>query len=495
MLSEVTILVIASLAAGALLIVALLEVVWPSRSRHPRARRQYRKPHRGRRRPDRAPDRRLTASARPPLARPRPPVPRAVGPLTSVASTVTVAGPPVTEPAAETAPAPEASPAAAVPVAAEVAVPTAPGDDALPFEECFTLYQDKRYADVVATAAPALERSVEAPVRSARLAHEVAALWSLVGLSKQALNDEDGARSAFEEAIHAAPSSDRPTYQRHLAALALTAGRKLIARVEALPDTAGEERVAALRSAVLWLRQGLAGAPEDANLTLTLERSRKGLWVSYGQFATALIQRQDFHGARRLIREALAEEDFPEDRREVFRDLLATTFSGEIGQLTAHAIRTMQDEHEHEREALTSLQRAEGLLSSIPDEALTPKRREEVSRRLWWGYTKLGVRRVESGEYEDALEPLFHALRFGDVGADRQQETRTALVRAVDGVTEARAESIDQLLKTGKRDAALEEGDRLRKLLRDSLEVGLSKQELTSALMRSRRVLDQVESS
>jgi tetratricopeptide (TPR) repeat protein len=263
--------------------------------------------------------------------------------------------------------------------------------------------------------------------------------------------------------------------------------------VETLPETAGEERIAALHSAVLWLRQGLACAPDDANLAAGLERSRKGLWVSYGQLATALIQRQEFHGARRLIREALGEEGFPDDRREVFKDLLATTFSGEIGQLTAHAIRTMQDEHE--REALSALQKAEALLSSIPEEALTPKRREEVSRRLWWGYTKLGVRRVESGEYEDAIEPLLHALKFGEIDAERQQETRAALVRALEGVTEARAESIDQLLKTGKREAAIEEGDRLRQLLRQSMEVGLSKSDLASALTRTRRVLEQVESS
>ena len=359
-------------------------------------------------------------------------------------------------------------------------------------EECFTLYQDQRYADVITTAVATLEQCIEARAGSAKLAHEVAALWSIMGLSKQALNDENGARAAFEEAIVAAPAAEQSTYQRHLAALALTAGRKLIARAETLPETAGEGRVTALRHAVLWLRQGLACAPDDANLSVALERSRKSLWVSYGKFAATLIQRQEFHGARRLIREALAEEDFPEDRREVFKDLLATTFSGEIGHLTAHAIRVMQDEHE--REASTSLRRAESLLSSIPSEALTPKRREEVNRRLWWGYTRLGVRRVESGAYEDALEPLFHALQFGEVDPERQRETRTALVRALEGVTEARVESIDQLLKSGKRDAAVQEGDRLRKLLREGMEVGLSEHELTSALTRTHRVLEQAES-
>mgnify|MGYP001609775466 CR=1 FL=1 len=93
------------------------------------------------------------------------------------------------------------------------------------------------------------------------------------------------------------------------------------------------------------------------------------------------------------------------------------------------------------------------------------------------------------------MEPLFHALTFGEIDAERQQETRTALVRALEGVTEARAESIDQLLKTGRREAAIQEGDRLRTLLRQSMEVGLTKTDLTAALTRTRHVLEQVESS
>jgi tetratricopeptide (TPR) repeat protein len=517
MLSEEMILVIASLAAAALLIVALLEVVWPSHGRHRRARGRYTSP---RARGPRAAERRPVAPPRQPLSRPGPaPVTRVLeqSPVAPLPAPVPVkarqqpivAPSPAPLPARTPAPAPPAPvpPAAPIPPAPVVAVTPpavpaagparvetpAPTGEVLPFEECFALYQDKRYADVIAAAMPALDRYVETPSAGARLAHEMAALWSLVGLSKQALTDEEGARAAFEEAIHAAPASERSTYQRHLAALALTVGRKLMARAETLPETVGEERIAALRGAGLWLRQGLACAPDDTNLTAALERSRKGLWVSYGQVATALIQRQEFHGARRLIREALAEEGFPDDRREAFKDLLTTTFSGEIGQLTAHAIRTMQDEHE--REALAALQKAEALLSSIPEEALTPKRREEVSRRLWWGYTKLGVRRVESGEFEDAVEPLFHALKFGEIDVERQQETRTVLVRALEGVTEARAESIDQLLKTGKREAAIQEGDRLRTLLRQSMEVGLTKADLTAALTRTRHVLEQVESS
>jgi tetratricopeptide (TPR) repeat protein len=505
MLSEEGLLLVACMAAAALVIIALLEVLWPSRRRHPRARGRARRGRAERSRESRrgyrgaAPERGETA------ARPASPTPRRVQetsppgterPGQSVFARVgarTQAPQPTTDPAPVADPPVPASPTP-TPVdpapAAEVPTP-APEMSGVPVEECFALYQDTRYDDVIARAAPALERYAEPAGLNPTLAHEVAALWSVTGLSKQALEDEEGARAAFEAAIRAAPESERSTYQRHLAALGLTVARRFIARAETLPETAGGERAGALRNGVRWLRQALACAPEDATLQEALERSRAGLWDSYARFATALIQRQEFHGARRVLREALAEEGFPEERRDAFGDLLAATFSGEIGQLTAHAIRVMRDEHE--REALASLERAEALLASIPAETLTPKRREEVNRRLWWGYTRLGARRVASGAYEDAVEPLFHALRLSDADPEQLQEARAALVQALDGVTEARVESIDQLLKAGDRDAATRESDRLRKLLLESIELGLSQTELRSALTRSRRVLERVE--
>ncbi len=102
---------------------------------------------------------------------------------------------------------------------------------------------------------------------------------------------------------------------------------------------------------------------------------------------------------------------------------------------------------------------------------------------------------MASGEYEDAVEPLFHALKLGDADPEQQQEARAALVQALDGVTEARVESIDHLLRVGDRDGAARESDRLRKLLLESIELGLTKSELTSALTRTRRMLGQVEPS
>ena len=361
----------------------------------------------------------------------------------------------------------------------------------LPLAQCQALYEGKQYQEVIATGEPALQRALGEIAGSGPAAYEVAGLWSLLALSRQAVGDEEGARSEFEEAIHTAPEADRPQYQQHLATLTTSVSRRLLARAEQIAEGPGEERIGLLRQAMLWLRQGLAEMPGDGELASALEQTRHGLWVAYGQTVTVLIQRQEFHRARRLIRDALSEEEFPRERRDQFAELLSATFTGEIGQLTASAIRALEDEREGE--ALTFLQRAEGVLKSVPSEALTSKRREEVNRRLWWGYTKLGMQRVEAGEHEGALEPLFHALRIGEINPERQQETREAIVRALVGISETRVTVIRQLLKEGKRSDAVEEGERLKGLMRKSLELGLSQQELSPAFAKARRAMELIE--
>lgn len=400
---------------------------------------------------------------------------------------------PRSRPAApEAAPAAPAVPAEPAPSPAEVERPVpGPPEVELPLEQCRSLYEGKQYQEVIAAAEPALQRALGELSGIGPRAQEVAGLWSLLALSRQALGDEEDARSAFEEAMHAAPEADRPTYQQQLAALATSVGRRLLARAEEIGDAAGEERIGVLRQAMLWLRQGLAEAPGDGELSSALERARRGLRASYAQTVTALIQRQEFRRARRLIRDALADEELPAEGRANLNELLSQTFAGEIGQLSASAVRALEDEREGE--ALTFLERAEGLLTSVPAEALTAKRRDEVTRRLWWGYSKLGMRRVEAGEHEEAIEPLFRALRIGETSPERQQETHEGIVRALLGVAEGRAALINQLVKDGKRSAAVEEGERLKAVLRESLELGLSQQELSPVIAKARLALESID--
>src|SRR5256885_2199490 len=140
-----------------------------------------------------------------------------------------------------------------------------------------------------------------------------------------------------------------------------------------------------------------------------------------------------------------------------------------------------------EAEALESLKRAEVVLAAIPADALPPTRRDEVDQRLWWGYAELGSRRLEAGDYEGALDPLVHALRFGSIGLDRQVETRAAVVRALEGIAAVRALSIRRLAEAGGRDEAIVGAEDLRALVKRGLDVGLTAHELIAALARVRR--------
>jgi hypothetical protein len=203
-----------------------------------------------------------------------------------------------------------------------------------------------------------------------------------------------------------------------------------------------------------------------------------------------LAQRQQYGAARRLLREALDDRRFPSARAATFRELFSGTYGGEIGQLTAQAIRSMQAARE--TEALAALERAEELLDHVHDEALPPKRREEVDRRLWWGYKKLGRRRAQAGEYEGAVDALAHALRFAGVGTDRQADTRAALVRALEGLAEQRVLVIRELAEAGDREAALVQTDKLWSRLRSVLAAGLMEADLALAFAKAQRVFDEV---
>src|SRR6267142_3452492 len=474
-LTEEALIFLVALGALGLVVLGTLELVWPSKPRHPVRRSAPRAPASASRGVEAAAERRWrsnrprhAASAHDSHVRRQA---KSAEPLRPV--------PPFTLVPRARPPQP-VEPAPLEPVAARaVAI----------VDHCFTLYQEHRYADVVTIATGALADDAPAARRPAD-GKEAAALWSMVALAQQGLGDQAGARAALEAAIATAPETDRVTYQRQLATLALGVAQDLIASAGAHVAPDSESRVSALRDALAWLEGGHAAAPGDAALRELATTAETLLWPAYEQVVMALVQRQEFNAARRLLREALEHERLPSARAETFRELFSGTFAGEIGQLTAQAIRSMQDAHE--TEALGALERAERLLQTVHDEALPPKRREEVDRRLWWGYNKLGLRRVEGGAFEEALEPLVRALRLAGTAPDRQSETRAALVRAFEGWTEASALAIRQVADAGDREAAIVHSDTLWTRLHAGLEEGLSERELAGAFTRVRRLFEEI---
>jgi tetratricopeptide (TPR) repeat protein len=459
-LSEEALIVLAAFGACGLLVLGVLELLWPARPRHP-VRRPAPLPVVHQPRPHRT-----SALVRHALEPGRSPYTRRATALPAPAV--------IEAPEPETLPPPEPLLEPALVVEPEgLPVPAVPV-----VEACFVLHQEGRHGEVIAAATAALAGR---PGPS-----ETAALWSVVALTRQAQGEEDEAREALEKAIEAATATERPAYQRQLAALAEGAARARLTDSERVrPDS--ETRLWALREAATWLDCGLRATPADPALTELAEGVRESLWPAWERTVMALVQRQDFRAARRLLREALADPRFPPGLGESFRGLFSGTFSGEIGQLTARAIRSVQDARE--ADALAALRRAEGLLAALNDTALPPRRREEVDRRLWWGYRSLGERRLASGAYEDALEPLLHALGY-PVGPDQQAETRALLLRALDGVADARALGIREVADAGDREAALVQCDKLWTLLRSAGERGLSATDLEGVYGKVQRLFE-----
>jgi tetratricopeptide (TPR) repeat protein len=401
MLSEEALIVVAAFGACGLLVLGVLELVWPTRPRHPvRPRRPLpaRRPIRSRRGP-------RAESPGPELASQRGPiVPHSPARLPGEVPVVAAALP-------DTSPVLEAAPPPGTLV-----------------DECFALQQAGRYAEAVQTATAAL-RGAEGASRPAD-AHTTAALWSVAALAYQGLGEHVEARAALQAAVEAAPAADRPTYQRRLGTLADGVARRLLAEAAQHPRGDTPECLETIRTAVVWLEHGVAAVPADAGLAQLSQGAQAALWRSYERAVMALLQRQEFRPARRLLRDALADPRFPPERVDTFRELFTGTFSGEVGQLTAQAIRSVQEARE--ADACLAVQRAEALLATLSDEALSAKRREEVDRRLWWVYSRLGERHLNSGDFEAALEPLVRALGY-DVGVERHDQTRSLLARALEG--------------------------------------------------------------
>ncbi len=368
------------------------------------------------------------------------------------------------------APEPERDPAAS----------TADGPPPSAVERCRHLLAAGRPAEVVALATAALAAG------GGGGGPESSQLWGVLGLACRAEGDLHGARAALERAAASAPAEERPTWRGHLVALAVEAGRT---RLAAAGTGDGEERVRAARDALAWVEVGRA-AGDDPALDALAEQARAALWPAYEDAAGELIHRQDFQAARRLLQDALYDAACPADTALALRGMMAATFGGEVGQLTAEAIRRLQEGREEE--ALATLDRAETVLATIPDDGLPSRRRQELERRLWWGFTRLGIARVDSGRLQEAVEPLMRALAFPAVGPERQEETRAPLARALHGLVEAQAAAAERRLRERDLEGARRLGEQLRALLAAATERGLARERLAAAFERTDALLERL---
>jgi hypothetical protein len=295
MLNEDGLLLILVLGACGFVLLGTLELLWPTRPKHPR-----RKPVSAR-----EISRRAAARVAPP------PPPRESRP----ARVAPPPAPPREEARAEVAPAPPPT------VSAAAFEPTVTFEPEIPVvERGFALLKEQRLSEVVTLAERELKtRKGETPTQDA------ARLWGLVGLAKQGLDDVEGARFAFEEAIATASGSERSTWEGHLVALTLAVGRRAIA---GQGTASPADRVASLSSAIEWLERGLAISPNYPALREVGTAAREALWAGHEAVVNDLLQKHDVAQARHALEVVIADPECPPERRLAFCRLLDGLNSG-----------------------------------------------------------------------------------------------------------------------------------------------------------------------
>jgi hypothetical protein len=87
------------------------------------------------------------------------------------------------------------------------------------------------------------------------------------------------------------------------------------------------------------------------------------------------------------------------------------------------------------------------------------------------------------GNFDGAVEPLFHALQVGGIDEERAAETRAALVRALEGAVDTRWAAIEQF---GITDAGAlrSELEKLTAVLHSAAERGLTPEDLAGAFAK-----------
>ena len=474
MLNEDALLFVLIMGACGIVVLGTLELVWPTRSRHAARRSPAAVNLRPLPRPTFARPASLTQRAEP--------VPIATPPAVEAVEAVVVPEPvvveaaapaPVLEPAPPLAPepapvlvpepapvlAPEPAPALVrEPAPVPAPEPVITRDEETPplsivppaesnVERAVALVEAGRFGEALALAREGLAASkpsdTSAPTQGA--AQERARLWGLAGRAQHGLGDIEEARFAFEEAIANAPGSERETWERHLAALALEVGRRPLAEAENASPLA---RTAALGAALEWLDRGLAVAPDHADLAETRERVHDALWAAHEAAIEDLVHGKEFVEARRRIDLVLTDPECPVECRRALGGLLARTLGGQARQAAGEALRHRLGGRDEA--ALGALARA-----------------------------------------EDLLAPLFRAWPLaGD--DERGCQTRTLLVEALEEIVEARAEDIDRMIDAGETSVAMVHCEKLWGLVRGAIDHGLTREDTAGAFSRALGLFDRI---
>jgi len=391
------------------------------------------------------------------------------------------------------------------PVAGAVAVPAPASLTPALVAECARLLKAGRPGELRALAEPLLRPRGRSRGRTTA-SYDRALLWCLVGLAHREEGEEAGLRAAFEQGVRAVPRDDASGPDPAVMALADSLGSQLLASGEAAADSSGPT-VAGLRLSVGLLRgvaQGERGEAVDASgavgsearggdelppwgkalrAHLAVERARDALANTCGRKLTALLARGDRAAAHRWLQEVTGWDELS-DRLHDLEEPYWKAVTGEVTRLTGQAL-----ESDDLDAAIRTLQSAEAVVRDLPESASASPRIPELRRRLWWGYTKLGVERLEGDDEGAALEPLYHALRLAEGDADRATETRHSLAQGLEAMAARASDAIAERLRAGDHAAAEAAGEILCRAIDRGLAEGVSQEELAGALDKRQAVM------
>jgi hypothetical protein len=203
----------------------------------------------------------------------------------------------------------------------------------------------------------------------------------------------------------------------------------------------------------------------------------------------ALIRGREFAEARGLIEPALGSGRVAPDDAEFLLEVSSTAIARDLWRLRRASRRGTGDETALSR----AMETTRVILDSAPAATLPDESRQRVGRRLWRGHTRLGLRRWRSGEFESAIEALFHALSVPGLDERRRRLARDLLVRTLEDAAGQSLELIPQLRGDGDRAAALEQAQRVLTHIRRAREDGIRAEDLAVATSRARQLLEHIE--
>jgi hypothetical protein len=356
---------------------------------------------------------------------------------------------------------------------------------AVPVETCARLFLADQYEDVIAAAELA---GLGNETASPEAAHERTALCSLVALSRRALGDESGVDAAVVAALAYLPPVVERGCPQSVAAMSVPIARRLLDWSERFPEGA-KERIVGPRLAAFWLRWRLITTPGDDDTQSLLDSAGAAAAEAHARAASELTDHQQWREAARVVEQARVRGELPERRAELLLDTLGSSVRHEVDRLTAPIVRGAKNEGR----AVSGLERAESTLAAVQDLDLPARHRLAMARRVWLGYAKLGMARLQAGNLDSATAVFLHALGMREIGRRRQRHVREALVKALETAGDEKVDHIVKLLAEGDRTTAVERVDGFLALVQRAREQGIPEKDLGVASTKARLLAQLIE--